>query len=54
MQKMGYVIGTGLGKRSDGIIDPVTATVLPPGKSLGISLPHILFPINTNYLQIIA
>ncbi|XP_044761463.1 zinc finger CCCH-type with G patch domain-containing protein isoform X2 [Coccinella septempunctata] len=34
MQKMGYVVGTGLGKRSDGRIDPVTAVILPPGKSL--------------------
>lgn len=34
MLQMGYVIGTGLGKRSDGRIKPVEATVLPPGKSL--------------------
>lgn len=34
MMQMGYVIGTGLGKRSDGRIEPVEATVLPPGKSL--------------------
>lgn len=36
MIQMGYVIGTGLGKRSDGRIKPVEATVLPPGKSLGL------------------
>lgn len=36
MMQMGYVIGTGLGKRSDGRIEPVEATVLPPGKSLGL------------------
>lgn len=34
MQKMGYVIGTGLGRRSEGRIEPVSAVVLPPGKSL--------------------
>ena len=35
MAQMGYVFGTGLGKRSDGRIAPVEATVLPAGKSLG-------------------
>lgn len=35
MVQMGYVIGTGLGKRSDGRIEPVEAQVLPAGKSLG-------------------
>lgn len=35
MQKMGYIIGTGLGKNSDGRIDPVSAVILPSGKSLG-------------------
>lgn len=34
MMQMGYVIGTGLGKRSDGRIKPVEAQVLPAGKSL--------------------
>ncbi|XP_076232478.1 zinc finger CCCH-type with G patch domain-containing protein [Calliopsis andreniformis] len=34
MAQMGYVVGTGLGKRSDGRIEPVEATVLPAGKSL--------------------
>ncbi|XP_023011740.2 zinc finger CCCH-type with G patch domain-containing protein [Leptinotarsa decemlineata] len=34
MTKMGYITGTGLGKKSDGRIDPVSAVVLPPGKSL--------------------
>ncbi|XP_017789428.1 PREDICTED: zinc finger CCCH-type with G patch domain-containing protein isoform X2 [Habropoda laboriosa] len=34
MAQMGYVIGTGLGKHSDGRIEPVEATVLPAGKSL--------------------
>ncbi|KAL0117440.1 hypothetical protein PUN28_010344 [Cardiocondyla obscurior] len=34
MQKMGYVNGTGLGKLSDGRIEPVEAQVLPAGKSL--------------------
>lgn len=35
MMQMGYIIGTGLGKRGDGRIEPVEATVLPQGKSLG-------------------
>lgn len=35
MMQMGYVIGTGLGKLGDGRIQPVEATVLPAGKSLG-------------------
>lgn len=35
MAQMGYVIGTGLGKHSDGRMEPVEATVLPAGKSLG-------------------
>ncbi|KAK9872580.1 hypothetical protein WA026_018711 [Henosepilachna vigintioctopunctata] len=34
MQKMGYITGTGLGKLSDGRIDPVSAVILPAGKSL--------------------
>lgn len=36
MQKMGYIVGTGLGKHAEGRIDPVTAVILPAGKSLGI------------------
>ena len=35
MAQMGYITGTGLGKRADGRVAPVEATVLPPGKSLG-------------------
>lgn len=38
MMQMGYVVGTGLGKRGDGRIQPVEATVLPAGKSLGSRL----------------
>ncbi|XP_011702720.1 PREDICTED: zinc finger CCCH-type with G patch domain-containing protein [Wasmannia auropunctata] len=34
MMQMGYVIGTGLGKRSDGRIEPIEAQILPAGKSL--------------------
>ncbi|KAL1487745.1 hypothetical protein ABEB36_015581 [Hypothenemus hampei] len=34
MQKMGYIIGTGLGKQGEGIVNPVSALVLPQGKSL--------------------
>ena len=37
MAKMGYIMGTGLGKRADGRVEPVEATVLPAGKSLGIN-----------------
>lgn len=36
MIQMGYVIGTGLGKRSDGRIEPIEAQVLPARKSLGL------------------
>ena len=35
MAQMGYITGTGLGKRADGRVNPVEATVLPAGKSLG-------------------
>lgn len=34
MQKMGYVVGAGLGSRGEGIVVPVSAQVLPQGKSL--------------------
>lgn len=34
MQKMGYIIGAGLGKRGEGIVIPISAQVLPPGRSL--------------------
>lgn len=34
MEKMGYVYGTGLGSGGRGIITPVTAQILPPGRSL--------------------
>lgn len=34
MQQMGYIVGTGLGKRSDGRLEPVDAVILPTGKSL--------------------
>lgn len=36
MMQMGYVFGSGLGKRGDGRIEPVEVTVLPAGKSLGL------------------
>ena len=35
MAQMGYITGTGLGKKADGRVEPVEATVLPAGKSLG-------------------
>nr|XP_018912868.1 PREDICTED: zinc finger CCCH-type with G patch domain-containing protein [Bemisia tabaci] len=34
MASMGYIAGTGLGKNSDGKVDPVEAVVFPTGKSL--------------------
>ncbi|GJQ88095.1 hypothetical protein Trydic_g13107 [Trypoxylus dichotomus] len=34
MAKMGYITGNGLGKHSNGILEPVSAVILPPGKSL--------------------
>lgn len=34
MAKMGYVFGTGLGANGGGIITPVAAQILPPGRSL--------------------
>lgn len=34
MAKMGYITGTGLGWNGEGIITPISAQVLPPGKSL--------------------
>lgn len=35
MAQMGYVTGAGLGPKQEGRVDPVEATVLPAGKSLG-------------------
>ncbi|XP_066597078.1 zinc finger CCCH-type with G patch domain-containing protein isoform X2 [Prorops nasuta] len=34
MARMGYIAGTGLGKRADGRIEPVEVSVMPVGKSL--------------------
>ncbi|KAF7403667.1 hypothetical protein HZH68_006461 [Vespula germanica] len=34
MEKMGYVRGTGLGKRADGRIEPIEPVILPAGRSL--------------------
>ncbi|XP_035894645.1 zinc finger CCCH-type with G patch domain-containing protein [Anopheles stephensi] len=34
MQKMGYIVGTGLGREGEGIVLPVSAQVLPQGRSL--------------------
>uniref|UniRef100_A0A182SA81 Zinc finger CCCH-type with G patch domain-containing protein n=1 Tax=Anopheles maculatus TaxID=74869 RepID=A0A182SA81_9DIPT len=34
MQKMGYIVGTGLGREGEGIVMPVSAQVLPQGRSL--------------------
>lgn len=34
LQKLGYVIGTGLGQNGEGIVVPISAQVLPPGRSL--------------------
>lgn len=34
MAKMGYITGTGLGWNGEGIITPISAQILPPGRSL--------------------
>lgn len=34
MQKMGYIVGSGLGSKGEGIIVPISAQILPPGRSL--------------------
>lgn len=34
LQKFGYIIGTGLGHNGEGIIVPISAQILPPGRSL--------------------
>lgn len=34
MQKCGYIVGTGLGQNGEGIIIPISAQILPPGRSL--------------------
>lgn len=35
---MGYIVGTGLGREAEGIVNPVSIVILPQGKSLGIFL----------------
>ena len=40
MKKMGYVTGAGLGKESEGRVEPVKVRVLPPGKSLDFCMNH--------------
>lgn len=55
MQKMGYVFGTGLGPKAEGRIEPVTAVILPPGKSLGKkNMEEIDFLLIVLCVQIIA
>lgn len=34
LQKFGYVVGTGLGQNGEGIVVPISAQVLPTGRSL--------------------
>lgn len=34
LQKFGYIVGTGLGNNGEGIVVPISAQVLPPGRSL--------------------
>lgn len=36
MEKMGYVVGSGLGREGEGRVEPVTAYVYPQGVSLGM------------------
>jgi hypothetical protein len=40
MEKLGYVKGEGLGKRSDGICEPVSARIYIQGKSLDYNMQH--------------
>lgn len=40
MAKMGYVLGSGLGREGEGRLEPVQAMVFPPGRSLGNTFPH--------------
>ena len=35
MSKMGYIVGTGLGPKGSGRVEPVEAYVYPQGVSLG-------------------
>ena len=35
MRKMGYIVGTGLGRDGEGRVEPVSAYVYPQGVSLG-------------------
>lgn len=34
LQKLGYIPGTGLGQNGEGIVIPISAQILPPGRSL--------------------
>lgn len=34
LQKFGYIPGTGLGQNGEGIVIPISAQILPPGRSL--------------------
>ena len=34
MEKMGYIVGQGLGKNGEGRAEPVPIQLLPPGKNL--------------------
>jgi hypothetical protein len=45
MMKMGYVIGSGLGSKGEGIVVPVSAQILPTGRSLD-------YCMNLRYAQI--
>lgn len=51
MSQMGYITGTGLGRRADGRIEPVEIKLLPVGMSLGKShqlrLPQLLWITNS-------
>lgn len=43
MASMGYVVGSGLGRRGEGRLEPVEALLYPPGKSLGKCNLNIVF-----------
>ena len=50
MAKMGYVTGSGLGKFSEGRVEPVEATVLPEGKNICLKFIFIYFVLFSSIL----
>lgn len=52
MAKMGYIHGSGLGKDGIGRVEPVSAVVLPAGKSLGNFFIFFMTVFSLIYLSI--